>query len=343
LKTDFFYMRSPKAIVLTSGAAIIFVDENGGVLEHPTDHPREWSQLMQVLAAPSPGSALLHRVASIPDLNRDLWARLVFGGFLLEASEPTALLTARDAVFSDNTGFHLVAGEPRLEHLVVACTGSVVAGLIAPTILSFCYSGFQRKLDVILTRAAQKFVTRDLFESYGIPTWGDAFERRDGTNVPHVQLGRSADCILVMPASASSLYRLAAGACTDLMSMVVSATEAPVVVAPVMNDAMWNNPAVQRNVQQLREDGMHVVEPTIIFGAADLSSQGKPMYGGHGSLWSGPLPLMHALSHIVHARQGLHPNCAEISSWLPTDWEPTENLKQKQRILESLVGPVGLN
>ena len=315
MKIDFFYMRSPRAIVVTSESAIIFVDTKGIVVEHPTDHAREWSQLMQTLAAPFAGSALLQRVSSIPDLTRDLWVRLVSAGFLLEASDPNALLTARDAVFADNTGFHLVAGEPRCDHLVIACTGSVVAGLIAPTILSFCYSRFQEKLDVVLTQAAQKFVTRDLFESYGVPTWGDAFERRDGTNVPHVHLGRSADCILVMPASASSLYRLAAGACTDLLSLIVSATEAPVVLAPVMNDAMWNNRAVQRNVQQLRDDGMYVIEPTIIFGAADLSSQGKPMYGGHGSLWSGPFPLMHALSHIVRSRQAQNPGCVNFNGW----------------------------
>ena len=316
--TDSFYMRNPKTIVITSDAAIIFVNEKGIVVEHPTDHPREWSHLMQALAAPLSGAALLQRFSSIPDLNRDLWARLVSGGFLLEASEASALMTARDAVFSDNTGLHLVAEEPRCGHLVVACTGSIVAGLIAPTILSFCYSRFQRKLDVILTQAAQKFVTRDLFESYGIVTWGDAFERRDGVNVPHVQLGRSADCILVMPASASSLYRLAAGACTDLLSMAVAATEAPVVLAPVMNDAMWNNRAVQRNLQQLREDGMYVIEPTIIFGAADLSSQGKPMYGGHGPLWSGPLPLMHALSHVVQSRHERQAECENSISW-PAD------------------------
>jgi phosphopantothenoylcysteine synthetase/decarboxylase len=170
---------------------------------------------------------------------------------------------------------------------------------MAPTLLSLCYSRFQNHLDVVLTEAAQKFVTRDLLESYGIRTWVDAFERRNDIYVPHVHLARSADCVLVMPASANSLHRFADGACTDLLSLLVAATHAPVVLAPAMNDAMWNNGAIQRNLQLLRADGMYVIEPTIIFGAADFASHGGPMYGGHGTLWSGPHSLMQALAQVM--------------------------------------------
>ena len=177
-----------------------------------------------------------------------------------------------------------------------------MSGLMAPTILSLLYSRFQRQLDVILTQAAQRFVTRDLLEGYGIRTWGDAFERRDTFHVPHVQLARAADCILVMPASANSLHRLVDGACTDLLSMTVAATSAPIVLAPVMNGAMWNNLAVQRNVQRLRDDGMYVIEPTLIFGAADVASQGKAMYGGHGTLWAGPVSLIRALTAVLTSK-----------------------------------------
>jgi len=102
-----------------------------------------------------------------------------------------------------------------------------------------------------------------------------------------------------MPATANSLHRIADGACTDLLSMLVVATHAPVVLAPVMNDAMWNNRTVQRNVQALRRDGMYLIEPTVIFGAADLANQGRSMYGAHGTLWSGPHSLMQVLSHVM--------------------------------------------
>jgi phosphopantothenoylcysteine decarboxylase/phosphopantothenate--cysteine ligase len=178
---------------------------------------------------------------------------------------------------------------------VVALTGSIVAGLMAPVILSLCYSGFYGQLDVILTEAALRFVHRELFEFYGIRTWVDAFDRRDGVHVPHIALGQAADCLLVMPASAACWRRLAQGACADLLSLTVAATMAPVVVAPVMNTAMWNHAAVQRNVQQMRDDGMYVIEPTLIFAAVDLVHQGDPMYGGPGTFWRGALGVMHTL------------------------------------------------
>lgn len=306
MRNDSYYMRSAKLIVVTSRSGVLLVGDGNSVVEHRTAHPAQWSQLMQQLANPLPGAVVEQFATSIPDLDNDLWGRLVSNRLVLQASDTDELLSVRDDVFSNNKSLYLVPGEPICEHLVLACTGSIVSGLMAPTILSLCYSRFQHNLDVILTNAAQKFVTRDLIESYGIRTWGDAFERREEMNVPHVQLAQSADCILVMPATANSLHRLAVGACTDLLSMVVAASTAPVVLAPAMNDAMWNNRAVQRNVQILREDGMYVIEPTIIFGAADLANQGKPMYGGHGTLWSGPQSLMNALSQILGSRHAQH-------------------------------------
>lgn len=293
------YMRSTDLVVVTSGDRVLLMGKDGTFVDHDTEHGANWSRLMQALAAPATGDTVSALMAGLPAQDTGLWDRLVAEEFILEDSRFDRLAAVRDSVFSANIGFHLVPIEPVCRHLIVACTGSIVAGLMAPTLLSLCYARFQHELDIILTAAAQKFVTRDLLESYGIRTWVDAFERRDDIYVPHVHLGRSADCILVMPASANALHRLAVGACTDLLSMLVTATRAPVVLAPVMNDAMWNDPAVQRNVQVLRDDGMYVIEPTVIFGAADLAGQGQPMYGGHGTLWSGPLSLMRTLSQIL--------------------------------------------
>jgi len=294
-----WYMRSTAVVAVTGRDSLLLVGANGAVFRHTTNHMAAWSALLQRLAGPVKGDQLREDRSLLPELDDHLWERLVVGGYLLESPDAESLAAARDGMFSDNNGFHLVPMEPACGHLVVACTGSVVAGLMAPTLLSLSYSRYQQQLDVILTDAARKFVTPDLLESYGIRTWLDAFERRDGIHVPHVQLGRSADCILVMPASANSLHRLADGTCTDLLSMAVVASRAPVVVVPVMNETMWNNAAVQRNVATIRADGMYVIEPTVIFGAADVASQGKPMFGGHGTLWAGPRSLMDTLSAIL--------------------------------------------
>lgn len=298
-------MRSTDVVAVTSRRSVLLVGRNGSVLARRTGDAAGWSRLLQLLGNPVSGKALQAAAACLSELDDALWNQLISEKFLLISGDRDALTAARDRVFSHNTGFHFVRGTPSCSHLVFACTGSIVAGLMAPTVLSLCYANFQTKLDVILTEAAQKFVTRELFEFYGIRTWSDAFERQGETHVPHVELGRSADCILVMPASASALHRLADGACTDLLSMTVAASEAPVVLVPVMNQTMWNNAAVQRNVQVLRDDGMFVIEPTIIFGAADLAQRGEPMYGGHGTLWSGPGALMNALSAILQSRQTL--------------------------------------
>jgi phosphopantothenoylcysteine synthetase/decarboxylase len=108
-----------------------------------------------------------------------------------------------------------------------------------------------------------------------------------------------------MPASAGAIRRLAHATCTDLMSMTAAATTAPVVVVPVMNAVMWNHAAVQRNVGRLRDDGVYVVEPTLIFKAATLTERADPMYGGPGTFWRGPLAVMQTLSAIMAHKQKL--------------------------------------
>jgi len=74
-------------------------------------------------------------------------------------------------------------------------------------------------------------------------------------------LAEVAELVLVLPASANAVFRLAHGTCSDLLSLVVAGTRAPVVLAPSMSAAMWNHPAVRRNVARLRDDGAFVIEP----------------------------------------------------------------------------------
>ena len=103
-----------------------------------------------------------------------------------------------------------------------------------------------------------------------------------------------------MPASAACCHRLAEGACSDLISLTVAATTAPVIIAPVMNTTMWNHAAVQRNLQRLREDGMYVIEPSLIVSAAELARGGPAMYGGLGTFWRGAPGVMHTLAAAMN-------------------------------------------
>ncbi len=225
---------------------------------------------------------------------------LVADGHLLEAEDPSALRGLRQAALSAAPALHLEAAAPRCGALLVGVTGSVVAGLMAQTLLSLRFAGFQKQLDVILTDTAARFVTRDLLEAYGMRCWQEGFESQGDVRVPHATLAAQAEVICVLPATADSLDRIARSACSDLLSLTITASRAPVLLVPAMNGTMWTNAGVQRNVAQLRADGRFILEPNLIFGAADFTRDAPPMYGGHGCLWSGPAGLMAALDTVLH-------------------------------------------
>ncbi|MEU1668022.1 flavoprotein [Streptomyces sparsogenes] len=87
------------------------------------------------------------------------------------------------------------------------------------------------------------------------------WEDHKGGGAAHVALGTWADVLVILPATANFLAKAAHGIADDVLTATVLAAECPTVVAPVMNAAMWSKPAVQRNVDQLREDGFRIVEP----------------------------------------------------------------------------------
>jgi phosphopantothenoylcysteine decarboxylase/phosphopantothenate--cysteine ligase len=98
------------------------------------------------------------------------------------------------------------------------------------------------------------------------------WELKDEVEIGHIQLSRAADVVLVCPATADLLAKMAAGICEDLASTLLLATDKPVVVAPAMNVRMWLHPATARNVQQLVADGVRVIEP----------AEGEMACGEHG-------------------------------------------------------------
>lgn len=152
------------------------------------------------------------------------------------------------------------AARPRLcEHLVVGICGAIQA-VFAPTYLVPLLEACER-VDAIVTRGGARMIRPRVLEHFGARVWTDAFTTRDGLTVPHAQLARSAGAVLVVPASAHALHRLASGACSDLLSLVVASTRAPVIVAPSMSWAMWQHAPVRRNIELLRRDGVYVIEP----------------------------------------------------------------------------------
>jgi phosphopantothenoylcysteine decarboxylase/phosphopantothenate--cysteine ligase len=126
----------------------------------------------------------------------------------------------------------------------------------------------------VLTEAGSRFVTP---LSLGVLTedhvYGDMFDLKEEREIGHIQLSREADLIVVAPATANILAKMAGGIADDLATTVLLATDKPVLVAPAMNVRMWHHKATQRNIAQLREDGIHVMEPGV--GAMACNEWGK--------------------------------------------------------------------
>ena len=159
----------------------------------------------------------------------------------------------------------------------------------------------------VLTRAAEQFVTPLAVSALaGEKVYRDLFDLTDEAEMGHIQLSRSADLILVAPATADIMAKMAQGRADDLASTLLLATDTPVMIAPAMNVRMWDHPATQRNLSQLRADGVAVVgpndgdmacgefgpgrmsEPLEIVAAVEGHFGPKPLTGKHVLITSGP-------------------------------------------------------
>jgi phosphopantothenoylcysteine decarboxylase/phosphopantothenate--cysteine ligase len=117
-------------------------------------------------------------------------------------------------------------------------------------------------VQVVTTRGAERFVTTTALQAVsGRPVRNDLWDQHAEASMGHIELARWADLIVIAPATAVLLSRMAAGRADDLLTTLRLATRSPVLVAPAMNVAMWEHPATQRSLEQLRADGCHVAGP----------------------------------------------------------------------------------
>lgn len=152
------------------------------------------------------------------------------------------------------------APPPRRRRLVLGLTGAVQTVRAAELVGRLLARGFD--LEIALTRDARRFVTAIGLEALTHRRVHRGLWQRDLERpVPHIQLAEWAELVLVCPASATTIGRIAHGDCSDLVSAIAIATRAPVLVAPSMNLLMLTAPSVQRNLERLRADGFHVLRP----------------------------------------------------------------------------------
>lgn len=143
--------------------------------------------------------------------------------------------------------------------LVVGVTGGIAAYKTAAFVSQLVQSG--AGVRVVMTRAAHKFIGAATFEALtGRPVARAAFNDPDHPLGAHIDLA-DADLLCIAPATANFLAKAALGLADDLLSTLFLAFKGPVLMAPAMNDAMWQKPAVQRNVERVRADGVHLVGP----------------------------------------------------------------------------------
>ena len=138
------------------------------------------------------------------------------------------------------------------------------AGIAAYKVLELIRRGRERGLSFrcILTAGGQEFVTPlSLATLSGEKVFTELFSLTDEAEIGHIRLSREADLVVVAPATADRLAKMANGLADDLASTVLLATDKPVLVAPAMNPFMWAHAATRRNVERLQADGIQFVGP----------------------------------------------------------------------------------
>lgn len=164
------------------------------------------------------------------------------------------------------------------KRLILAVTGSIAAYKAADLASKLTQAG--ALVDVIMTEAAEHFVTPLTFQSVtGRPVYTNLWQNESSgalpTHIAHVGLAEGADLLLIAPATANTIAKLAHGLADDLLSVTALAARCPLVVAPAMDGGMYGNAATQANVATLRQRGVTIIEPDIGRFASGLIGQGR--------------------------------------------------------------------
>lgn len=166
--------------------------------------------------------------------------------------------------------------KPPLEgkRVVLGVTGSIAAYKAADIASKFVQAGAD--VDVIMSSAATQFVGVSTFEALTHrPVTTGLWEAHSELSIDHVALALRADCVVIAPATANTIAKLALGIADDPLTATILATEAPIIVAPAMDTDMYASPSTQRNVKTLTDDGVILAGPASGRLASGLVGQGR--------------------------------------------------------------------
>ncbi|MDH3394110.1 MAG: bifunctional phosphopantothenoylcysteine decarboxylase/phosphopantothenate--cysteine ligase CoaBC [Desulfobulbaceae bacterium] len=200
------------------------------------------------------------------------------------------------------------------KHIVLGITGSIAAYKVADWVRSLRRDG--AKVTVIVSNGGARFVTPLTFAALsGNHVYSDMFDMNEAENIPHIELAKQCDMLLIAPASAGTIARLAQGLADDLLSTVALACDAPVMICPAMNSKMFLHPATQDNLARLEKYGYKVINPEV----------GTMACGDEGP---GRLPEWHVARHSIistFVSQDLAGKAVIVSAG-PT-WEPLDPVR----------------
>jgi len=158
--------------------------------------------------------------------------------------------------------------------IILGVTGGIAAYKAAELLRLFMKAGAD--VHVIMTKAAQRFVTPLTFQTLsGNPVHTRMFNLIDQREIGHISLSERADIMVVAPATANFVGKVASGIADDLLTTTVMATKAPILIAPAMNTAMYHNPIYRENEEKLRRMGCHFVDPSTGMLACGWEGEGK--------------------------------------------------------------------
>ena len=158
--------------------------------------------------------------------------------------------------------------------LLLGVTGGIACYKAVDLVRLLVKEGFV--VQVIMTRGAMEFVTPLTFQTLsGMPAATETFNLTQESEIGHINLADSADLFVIAPATANVIGKIAAGIADDLLTTVLMATKAPVLIAPAMNIHMYENPILQENVRKLRRLGYHFIEPAEGYLACGYEGKGR--------------------------------------------------------------------
>jgi phosphopantothenoylcysteine decarboxylase/phosphopantothenate--cysteine ligase len=149
------------------------------------------------------------------------------------------------------------------KRVIIGLSGGIACYKVANIVSALAQDGVE--VTVAMTEAAVQFVMPLTFQALsGRPVYTDQWQHIESSDPQHISLARAADLMLIAPCSMDMLAKLAHGRTDDVVSLIASAidrSKQAVLLAPSMNEVMWNQPPTQRNLKQLQADGFEVIQP----------------------------------------------------------------------------------